>query len=188
MLKGITVFCGSASTCPEKYNRMASEVGAVIARQGRRLIYGGGSRGLMGLVAQSAMAEGGYVIGVNTKRFAASTYILDVHEQLQTETMQERKVELIALGDASIALPGGIGTLDELTEIFSLAQLGIVSKPFGILNFDHFFDGFLIQLQRAFEDNFLKEKDMARVLVAEDIGTLLQKLDACDQAAEEALA
>ena len=110
-------------------------------------------------------ARGGYVIGVNVKRFANSKYPLDVDEHIMTETMQDRKVELIRLGDASIALPGGIGTFDELTEIFSLAQLGIVNKPFGILNLDGYFDG------------FLKDADHARMLVAEDVETLLRMLD-----------
>jgi uncharacterized protein (TIGR00730 family) len=177
MLKSITVFCGSTSTCPEKYNLLADHVGRTIARQGRRLVYGGGARGLMGIVAKGAQAEGGYVIGVNVKRFANSKYPLDVDEHIMTETMQERKVELIRLGDASIALPGGVGTLDELTEIFSLAQLGIVNKPFGILNLDGYFDGFLAQCKRANEENFLKDKDYARMLVAEDVETLLQMLD-----------
>ena len=170
MLKSITVFCGSASTCPEKYNLLADHVGRTIARQGRRLVYGGGARGLMGIVAKGAQAEGGYVIGVNVKRFANSKYPLDVDEHIMTETMQERKMELIRLGDASIALPGGVGTLDELTEIFSLVQLGIVNKPFGILNLDGY-------CKRANEENFLKDKDYARMLVAEDVETLLQMLD-----------
>lgn len=177
MLKTITVFCGSASTCPEKYHEMADRVGRVIAKQGRRLVYGSGSRGLMGLVAKGAKEEGGYIIGVNAKRFAGSKYVLDVDEYIVAETMQDRKVELIQLGDASIALPGGIGTFDELTEIFSLAQLGIADKPFGILNMDHFFDGFLAQCKRANQDNFLKDKDMERMLVAQDIETLLGMLD-----------
>ena len=126
---------------------------------------------------KAALKAGGYVIGVNVKRFANSKYPLDVDEHIMTETMQERKVELIRLGDASIALPGGVGTLDELTEIFSLAQLGIVNKPFGILNLDGYFDGFLAQCKRANEENFLKDKDYARMLVAEDVETLLQMLD-----------
>ena len=177
MLKTITVFCGSASTCPEKYNIMAEQVGRIIARQGRRLVYGSGSRGLMGIVAKAAQAEGGHVTGVNVKRFAGSKYTLDVNTYIMTETMQERKVELISQGDACIALPGGIGTLDELTEIFSMAQLGILVKPFGILNQDHFFDGFLEQVRRAHEDHFLKDRDLERMLVAEDIETLLRMLD-----------
>lgn len=188
MLKTITVFCGSASTCPEKYNHMADEVGRTIARQGRRLVYGAGSRGLMGIVAKAAMEEGGYVIGVNAQRFAGSKYTLDIHEHILTDTMQMRKEQLIDRGDASISLPGGIGTLDELTEIFSLAQLGIMDKPFGILNFDGFFDGFLTQLKRAHEDNFLKDKDMVRVVVAEDIATLLSMLDDWADKREEAQA
>lgn len=187
MLKTITVFCGSASTCPEKYNAMADRVGRVIARQGRRLVYGSGARGLMGLVAKGAQAEGGYVIGVNAKRFAGSKYLLDVDEYIVAETMQDRKVELIRLGDASIALPGGIGTFDELTEIFSLAQLGIADKPFGILNIDHYFDGFLCQMKRANEENFLKDKDLKRMLVAEDVETLLEMLDGYDENRKEAL-
>lgn len=177
MLKTITVFCGSASTCPEKYHLMADHVGRVLAKQGRRLVYGSGSRGLMGLVAKGAQAEGGYVIGVNAKRFADSKYPLEVDEYLVAETMQARKVDLINLGDASISLPGGIGTFDELTEVFSLAQLGIADKPFGILNVDHYFDGFLAQMKRANEDCFLKDKDYHRLLVAQDVETLLKMLD-----------
>lgn len=177
MLKRITIFCGSASTCPEKYNLLADHVGRTLARQGRALVYGGGSRGLMGLVAMGAQAEGGHVTGVNVRRFAGSKYQLPVDKDMMTETMQERKVTLIEQGDGCIALPGGVGTLDELTEIYSLVQLSICSKPFGLLNYDHFFDGFLAQLRRMREDNFLKEKDMARLLVAEDIETLLAMMD-----------
>lgn len=177
MLKRITVFCGSSSTCPEKYLEEAQKVGRVIAQQGRALIYGSGSRGSMGRVAMGAQEKNGYVIGVNVQRFANSPYTLDVDEYQITETMQSRKVTMIEEGDACIAIPGGIGTLDELTEIFSLAQLGIYNKPFGILNTDHYFDGFLLQIERARQDHFLKEKDYQRLQVAEDIETLLKKLD-----------
>jgi len=177
MLKTITVFCGSASTCPETYNEMAEHVGRTIGKQGRNLVYGSGSRGLMGIVAKAAMEEGAHVTGVNVQRFAASRHTLDVDEYLITPTMQDRKVELIERGDACIAIPGGIGTFDELTEIFSGAQLGIFDKPFGILNHNHFFDGFLMQVKRCNEDNFLKTPDYNRMLVAEDIETLLEMLD-----------
>lgn len=177
MLKTITVFCGSASSCSDKYKEMAEHVGRVIAKQGRRLVYGAGSRGLMGIVAKSAQEEGGYVIGVDTKRFEGSTYTLDVDEYIITETMQERKVQLLERGDASITIPGGIGTFDELTEIFSLAQLGIINKPFGILNFDNYFAGFLAQMKRAHEEKFVKDKDMERLIVADDMETLLNLLD-----------
>ena len=187
MLKSITVFCGSASTCPEIYADVATKVGQTIARQGRKLVYGGGNRGLMGKVAVAAQAEKGYVIGVNVKRFSANTkYLLDVDEYIVTETMQERKVTLIDKGEASIAIPGGVGTFDELTEIYSLAQLGMVDKPFGILNVDHYFDGFLMQMERAHQDNFLKEKDYQRLIVDEDIESLLARLDAAAEEKENA--
>lgn len=177
MLKSITVFCGSASTCPAQYDEMADHVGRTIARQGRILIYGAGSRGLMGKVARAAMEEGGHVVGVNTRRFEKSIHTLEVSEYLMTETMQERKVTMMERGDACIILPGGIGTLDEATEIFSLAQLSIIDKPFGVLNVNGFYDGFLMQIERMLQDNFLKEKDFKRLLVAEDIETLLRLLD-----------
>lgn len=186
MLKSITVFCGSISECPKPYHDMADRVGRVIARQGRKLVYGSGCRGLMGEVAKGAQAEGGYVIGINAQRFAGSKYALDVDEYIVMPTMQDRKVELIRLGEGCIALPGGIGTLDEITEIFSLAQLGIADKPFGILNMDHFFDGFLMQVERAHRDGFLREKDWKRLHVAEDIETLLQMLDEDAAARQEA--
>lgn len=177
MLKSITVFCGSASTCPAEYTEMAEHVGRTIARQGRSLIYGSGSRGLMGQTARAALEEGGHVVGVNTRRFEKSVYTLDVSEYVMTETMQDRKVTMMERGDACVILPGGIGTLDEATEIFSLAQLGIIDKPFGVLNMNHFYDGFLMQVERMHQDNFLKEKDYKRLIVAEDIETLLRLLD-----------
>ena len=186
MLKKIKVLCGSANTCPKAYLDMARQVGRVIARQGRALVYGSGARGSMGQVAMGAQEEKGHVTGINVQRFANSPYTLDVDEYIVTETMQDRKVALIEAGDACITLPGGLGTLDELTEIFSLAQLGIARKPFGLLNMDHYYDGFLMQIERARQDNFLKEKDYQRLIVAEDIETLLQKLDEA-QEREDAL-
>ena len=181
MLKSITVFCGSASTCPEKYLKDAFEIGKVIASQGRALVYGSGSRGSMGQVAMGAQAAGGRVTGINVQCFAGSRHTLDVDEYLVEPTMQARKLQLIERSEASIAIPGGVGTLDEITEIFSLAQLGIVKRPFGILNMHGYFDGFLLQLKRANEDNFLKPKDYARLMVAEDIETLLDMLDHYDE-------
>lgn len=187
MLKTITVFCGSANTCPEKYLTDAYRVGQIIARQGRALVYGSGSRGSMGQVAKGAQSEGGHVIGVNVECFAGSRHTLEVDEYVMTPTMQDRKVQLIERSDASIAIPGGVGTLDEVTEIFSMAQLGLIKRPFGILNMDHYFDGFLMQLKRANEDNFLKDKDYARLIVAEDVETLLSMLDRYDEIYQQRL-
>lgn len=177
MLKNITVFCGSANTCSPCYLELAENVGRVIARQQRVLLYGSGSRGMMGAAAKGAQQAGGRVVGVNTQRFDNGKFPLAVDEYIVTKTMQDRKVMLIERCDACVALPGGVGTLDEITEIYSMAQLGIANKPFGLLNAAHYYDGLIQQLARAHQDNFIKEKDYRRMLVAEDIETLLSLLD-----------
>lgn len=187
MLKSITVFCGSASTCPEKYLQEAYRIGQTLARQGRALVYGSGSRGSMGQVAMGAQSEGGHVTGVNVQRFAGSRHTLEVDEYIMTPTMQERKVQLIERSEACIAIPGGVGTLDEITEIFSMVQLGLIQRPFGILNTDHYFDGFLLQLKRANEENFIKDHDYARLMVAEDLEELLFMLDHYDEIYQQRL-
>ena len=181
MVKSITVFCGSAINCPEKYLCDAFEVGRTIASQGRALVYGSGSMGSMGQVAMGAQAAGGHVTGIDVQCFADSPYKLDVDVYRVEPTMQTRKQALIESSEAAIAIPGGMGTLDEITEVFTLAQLGLVQKPFGILNMHGYFDGFLLQLKRANEEKFLKDKDYARLMVAEDIETLLTMLDQYDE-------
>lgn len=178
MLKAITVFCGTSLTCPEVYNQAAAETGRVIARQGRTLVYGSSNMGLMGLVARNAQAEGGYVIGINARRFADNPYPLQVDEYYIADTIQDRKMMMMNRGDACIAIPGGMGTLDEITEMYAMAQVKVVDKPFGVLNVNGFFDGFLLQVKRMEEDGFLREGDYERLVVAEEIETLLKKLDA----------
>lgn len=181
MLKSITVFCGSALDAPEKYALAAEHAGRIIARQGRRLVYGSSSMGLMGRVAKGAQQEGGYVIAVNVEHFRDIPYTLPTDEYVVESTMQSRKVRLIETGDACIALPGGIGTLDELTEVCCMNQVGTVNKPVGLLNVDGYFDGFLLQLQRAAEDRLLPREELNRLCVSPDIEELLRLLDAMEQ-------
>ena len=177
MLKRITVFCGSADNCPEKYKEAAVEFGRVLARQGRALVYGSGQCGLMGKTAQGAKEEKGYVVGINVERFADYAPYPGTDELLMLPTLPERKAALIERGDACVALPGGIGTLDELLDIYALVQAGILDKPLGLLNTDGYFDGLLLQLRRALKDGFVNEKDFNRLCVAEDPEALLEKLD-----------
>ena len=177
MLKAITVFCGSAENCPEKYLIAAERLGGVIARQGRRLIYGSGQCGLMGRVAKGAKDAGGVITGINVKRFASYLPYPGTDEFIMAETLPERKDALIARGDACIALPGGVGTLDELLEVYALVQAGIIEKPLGLMNVDHYFDGLLSMMRRAFEDRFVGEKDYRRLLVSDDPEELLSLLD-----------
>jgi len=178
MLKSITVFCGSSLDAPEKYALAAEEAGRVIASQGRKLIYGSSSMGLMGRVARGARNAGGYVIAVNVELFRDIPYKMETDEYMVESNMQTRKVKLIDLGEGCIALPGGLGTLDEVTEVLCLNQIGVTDKAVGLLNVDGYFDGFLLQLRRAVQDRLMPQADLDRLQVADNIEELLQKMDA----------
>ena len=177
MLKAITVFSGSAENCPQAYKQAAEELGRAIARQGRTLVYGSGQCGLMGMTARGAKEEGGYVVGINVKRFESYAPYPGTDELLMLETLPQRKAALIDRGDACVALPGGVGTLDELMDVYALVQAGILEKPIGLLNVNGYFDGLLAQLERALRERFLNERDYRRLIVAGDAETLLRKLD-----------
>ncbi len=177
MRKAITVFAGSADGCPEVYKRAAEQLGRVIARQGRVLVYGSGQTGLMGMTAKGAKDENGYVVGINVRRFESFAPYPGTDELLMLETLPERKAALIDRGDACVALPGGVGTLDELMDVYALVQAGILEKPVGLLNVNGYYDGLLAQLARANADGFLNDADYRRLVTAKDPETLLRLLD-----------
>ena len=177
MRKTITVFCGSSDGNDPAYGQAAEELGRLMARQGRRLVYGSGQCGLMGRAAKGVKEAGGYIIGINVKRFADYLPYPGTDEFLMMDTLPERKDALIQRGDACVALPGGVGTLDELMDIYALAQAGILKKPVGILNVNHYFDGLLTQLDRACRDGFLTARDRGLLVTAEDPESLLRLLD-----------
>lgn len=175
--QAITVFCGSAEGTDPVYAQTARQLGKTLARQGRRLIYGAGNRGLMGSVAQAALENGGHVTGVNLSRFQNPKYLMDVDENIMTESIQERKRRMIELGDACIALPGGIGTMDEIFETLSMLQLGLTDRPLGILNVNGFYDPFLQLIGRIKESGFFKEKYSKILIVRGTVDELLSALD-----------
>ena len=177
MLKSITVFAGSAENCPEIYKQAAENLGRAIARQGRELVYGSGYSGLMGSVARGAKAAGGRIVGINVRRFEEYPPLPGTDELLMMETLPERKAALIDRGEACIAVPGGVGTLDELMDVYALVQAGILEKPLGLLNVNGYFDGLLAQLRRAHRDGFVNDRDFRRLIAADDPETLLRLLD-----------
>ena len=177
MRKSITVFAGSADGCPEVYQQAAEQLGRLIARQGRELVYGSGYCGLMGYVARGAKAENGRIVGINERRFEEHLPLPGTDELLMLETLPERKAALIDRGEACVALPGGVGTLDELMDVYALVQAGILNKPVGLLNVNGYFDGLLSQLRRANRDGFLNDADFRRLISAADPETLLRLLD-----------
>ena len=177
MRKNITVFCGSADDCPAAYLDAAEELGRLIARQGRTLVYGSGMVGLMGRVAKGAIEEGGFVVGINVECYRDYPPYPGTGELLMAKTISERKNLLMERGDAYIALPGGVGTLDELMEVWAVAQAGLIDRPMAVLNVNHYYDGLLMQLERAYQDKLLKEKDYQMLLSAETPAELLRMVD-----------
>jgi len=146
----IAVFCGSSRRAPPECLAAARAVGAEVARRGHVLIYGGGRTGLMGALADAALAGGGVVRGVILREFIEQgVHHTGIAELTSVEDMRARKAGLDARADAFAALPGGLGTLEELVEILSFRKLGLHGRPVVLLNLAGFFDGLLAQLERG---------------------------------------
>jgi uncharacterized protein (TIGR00730 family) len=173
----ICVFCGSAPGGDPAFADAARTVGREIASRGWTLVYGGGSVGLMGILADAALAEGVRVIGV-IPRFLYEWEVGhdDLTELEIVETLTERKVRMGDLADAFLSLPGGIGTLDELFEALSWAQLGLEQKPNGLLNVNGYYDSLVAFLDRAVEAGFLKPKHLELLVSGSDVPGLLDRL------------
>lgn len=145
----ITVYLGSNIPTDERLVSAAQELGAWIGTKGNTLVYGGSKVGLMGILAQSVLDSGGKVIGVEPQFFVDACVQLEgVDELIVTRDMTERKAKLIELGDAFIAFPGGVGTLEEITEVMSKLALGHLHAPCIFYNVDGFYDDFRAQLQK----------------------------------------
>lgn len=151
----IAVFCGSSRRVAEAYLEAARTVGHDLAHRGHTLIYGGGRTGLMGAVADAALAAGGPVHGVILREFIEQdVHHLGIDELYAVDDMRARKAGLDERADAFVALPGGFGTLEELTEILSFRKLGLHHRGVVLLNSAGFFDGLLAQIDRAVADAF----------------------------------
>ncbi|KUJ54933.1 LOG family protein [Chryseobacterium aquaticum] len=176
-MKSITVFCGSSFGSDEKYKKQATLLGQTLAKQNIQLIYGGANVGLMGAVADGVLSEGGKAIGV-LPHFLQSKEIAHNHltELILVESMHERKTKMNDLCDGVIALPGGYGTLEELFEMITWAQLGLHKKPIAILNVDGFYDNLIKLIQTMVDKGFLKQINREMLLVSDDIGELLEKM------------
>ena len=183
-VKRLAVYCGSASGSDAQFARATRATASAMAGRGVDLVYGGGRLGLMGLIADSVLAEGGRVYGV----IPAALVDLEVAHTGVTElfhvaNMHERKAKMTDLADAFLALPGGIGTLDELFEAWSWNVLGYHAKPFCLLNVGGFWDGLIQFMDHATESGFLSESRRRQLLVA---ATPEEALEALDDAAARA--
>jgi uncharacterized protein (TIGR00730 family) len=176
-MKRISVFCGSSSGNPSLYLEQARLLGQTLAKQNLELVYGGAKVGLMGAVADGALHAGGRVIGV-LPRFLVSKEI--AHEGLTSlilvNSMHERKTRMNELSDGVIALPGGFGTLEELFEMLTWAQLGLHNKPVGILNINGFYDVLIQLVGKMVDQGFLREDNRQMLLINTEIDGLLHQM------------
>ena len=156
-LRAVCVFCGSSTPADPRYQDAARGLGALVARRGIDLVYGGGSVGLMGELADAALDAGGRVIGViPAGLFAREVGHTGLTERHEVASMHERKQLMYDLSDAFIALPGGLGTLEELAEVATWSQLGLHSKPVVLLDVDGFWGPLIAQLDRMVGTGFLQ--------------------------------
>lgn len=177
-MKRICVFCGANIGLHPGYALAAEAFGRAVAERGYDLIYGGGSVGLMGVVARTVLAGGRRVSGVIPRALTTRELAGDnIGELIIVDTMAERKERMLTLADAFIALPGGLGTMDELFESLTWGQLGIQSKPIGLLNVDGYFDGLLAWLERALGDGFVRPHHRNLLVSAGDPNVLLDQVE-----------
>ena len=185
-LRRICVFCGSSVGSRPAYLNAARELGRRLAERGLGIVFGGGKVGLMGVLADAALAAGGEAIGVIPEALVAREIAHNGLTELRVvRSMHERKTLMADLADAFIALPGGYGTFEEFFEAVTWTQLGIHRKPCGLLNVDGYYDALLVLLDRAVSDGFIHEVNRPLVLDAPDVPTLLEKLEAFSPAAAE---
>ena len=178
-MHSVAVYCGSSTGGREAYGDAAAALGSEIGRRGLRLVYGGASVGLMGMVADAALAAGAEVIGVIPR---AIVDLEVAHEGLSdlvvTDDMHARKLRMAELADGFVALPGGLGTLDELFEIWTWRQLGFHDAPLGLLDVDGYYDSLQTFLDHATAEGFLRPPHRAMLAVEASAPALLDALSA----------
>jgi uncharacterized protein (TIGR00730 family) len=187
-VKRLAVYCGSAAGAQAIFADATKATAEAMVRRDVELVYGGGRLGLMGLIADSVLDLGGQVYGV----IPAALIELEVaHEGVtelhRVETMHERKAKMTELADAFLALPGGIGTLDELFEAWSWNALGYHAKPFCLLNVEGFWDGMIEFIDHATRSGFLSQQRRSQLLVAQTPDEALQLLDEAAAAATQGM-
>lgn len=178
-MKRLAVYCGSSMGADPRFADTARALGQEMARRGIGLVYGGGRLGLMGVVADSVLEAGGEVHGVIPQALidleVAHPGLTELHV---VTTMHERKAKMTDLTDAFVAIPGGIGTLDELFEAWTWNALGYHAKPFALLNVAGFWDGMVSFLDTVTQSGFMSAARRGQLIVADGIGEVIDKLDA----------
>jgi uncharacterized protein (TIGR00730 family) len=176
-MRDICVFCGSNLGSNGNYTNLAKSLGKVLTDNEIDLIYGGANVGLMRIVAETVLKGKGKVTGVITHFLAKKHLTLpNLTKLIQVETMQERKTQMAELADAFIIMPGGMGTMEEMFEVLTAAQLGFHKKPVGILNIDGFYDNLLALLDHMVKEKFILPQHRTLIIDSEDPEELLIKM------------
>jgi len=178
MLRTICVFCASSPGTDPRYVAAARTFGSVLAQSGRRVVYGGGNTGLMGALADGVLSVGGEIVGVMPRHLVEREVAHRGLTRLDiVSSMHERKARLAEVADAFVALPGGLGTLEEFTEIWTWGQLGLHRKPYGILDVAGYYTPLLDFLDHALAQGFVRPEHRAMVHVSEDPSALLEAME-----------
>ncbi len=178
MMKRICVFCGSNVGARSEYRAAAADLGSYLAERGIGLVYGGGNVGLMGTVADAAIAAGGKVIGVIPQAIVDRELAhRGVTELRIVRSMHERKALMADLSDGFIALPGGFGTFEEFCEVLTWSQLGIHKKPCGLLNVAEYYTPLLTMFDHAVNERFVRPENRGLVLAHKDFRELIRMME-----------
>lgn len=178
-MKSVCLYTGASPGARDEYRTAAKDVASEIARRGMTLVYGGGHVGLMGAAADAALSAGGKVVGVIPADIAdREIEHRGLTELLVVDSMHERKMAMLKRADGMVALPGGLGTMEELFEVWTWNQLGFHQKPVGLLNVAGYYDHLLRFLDHMVDQRFVKDVHRELLLVDDDYNTLLDRMEA----------
>ena len=176
-IKKISVFCGAHVGKSPNYKTAAEQIGMLIAEKGLEVIFGGGNVGLMKIVADTAIKNGGTVTGITLKSLHEFELTNpNINEIIITHSLFKRKEKFLSMSDAFIVLPGGVGSMDELLEVMVSNQLGGINKPVGLLNTNGYYNGFLDWLQRSVDDEFVSQENQRQIHISENPKELLEMI------------
>jgi uncharacterized protein (TIGR00730 family) len=182
----VCVFCGSSPGIRPEYADRTEEFAALLVADGIGVVYGGGGVGLMGKLADAVLARGGEITGVIPRALVDREIAhRDVEDMRMVDSMHERKALMADLADAFVALPGGIGTLEELFEVFTWSQLGLHRKPCGLLDVEGYYAGLAGFLDHAVRERFLRQEHRSTLMVEREPAALLERLRAFEPGAVE---
>lgn len=177
MIQSVCIYCGSSAGNDPVFEKVGYEIGQALAQNNMRLVYGGAKVGIMGAVARGCLDKGGQVLGVIPK-FLAEREITnhEATEVVVVESMHERKRIMAENADAFIALPGGMGTLEEITEILTWTQLGLIKAPIGLLNVNNYYESLLDMFRHMNDKGLLKDEHLGLLVHAPDTSELIMKI------------